>query len=430
MSPAPHTAALNFSAPALHTQLLRVGGALAALAVFSVGVSTAAVNIFCALVLLAWLFSQRFSMTWQVIRTETPVALLIILYLALALSCFYSVASPQAQLHSLSSWRKLLLIPVFVVVFEGAQARRWAVWAFALALGLTLLLSFAQVLGITLPKLSSAINQGANVVFKRHITQSWLMAWFAFGCLVYAHLANSRFAKISLYAVALLALINTLWFVEGRTGQVSVLMLLCLWFVLVYRLKGVLIAVLVMTILVGLFSVTESAVKKRFIQVASELNQVEQTTSSGLRYQFYKNSLQLIAARPWQGYGAGSVEAAYAPLTQGQAGSAAQVTRNAHNDYLNFGIQLGLPGIALFVAFLAALAWRCGHCSEPLVRWLGLGFVAHVAVTSLVTSPMLDFSEGHFITLMTAWLLASARAKTVTSTNAVPAASATAASTG
>ena len=393
-------------APAAPPTALYWGGALAALAVFSVGISTAAVNIFCALALLAWLFSQRFGLTWQTLKTERTLQIAVVFYLALAASSFYSIAPPAAQLQSLVEWRKLLLIPVFVVLFEGAQARRWAVWAFALATGLTLLLSFVQVLGVALPPFSSAIGHGANVVFKLHITQSWLMAWFAFGCLVYGHLAKSYFVKTSLYAVATLAIVNTLWFVEGRTGQLSVLVLLWLWFVLAYRFKGLIIGALVLGTLVGLLNVTDSAVKKRFTQVASELNQAEKATSSGLRYQFYSNSLKLIAARPWYGYGAGSVEAAYAPLTEGQEGSAAQVTRNAHNDYLNFGIQLGLPGIALFVAFLAALAWRCWRCSNPLVRWLGVGFVVHVALTSLVTSPMLDFSEGHFIMLMTAWLIA------------------------
>jgi len=73
--------------------------------------------------------------------------------------------------------------------------------------------------------------------------------------------------------------------------------------------------------------------------------------SESFRLQTWHGTARMIAARPLTGFGGGAYEFAYPRYAE------VGFTRAAHNIYLQFGAEQGLPGLLLFVAVLATVLW-------------------------------------------------------------------------
>ncbi len=109
------------------------------------------------------------------------------------------------------------------------------------------------------------------------------------------------------------------------------------------------------------------------------------------RLEQWRSTLEMIAIRPWTGYGAGAYETAF---RNRQTGDLGPLTYNhAHNDYLQLLLEQGIAGLILAVipvavVLLVALrcAWRCG--SQRRKRWiLSSGF----GVSAMLFHALVDF---------------------------------------
>jgi len=83
--------------------------------------------------------------------------------------------------------------------------------------------------------------------------------------------------------------------------------------------------------------------------------------STAFRLYTWEGTLKMIAARPVLGFGAGTFAQVFPRYM------VAGYTRMAHEDYLQFAAELGLPGAALWVAFLLlalVVAWRTTLASK------------------------------------------------------------------
>jgi O-antigen ligase len=129
--------------------------------------------------------------------------------------------------------------------------------------------------------------------------------------------------------------------------------------------------------------------------------QPEETTqtSTGLRLEFYRNTLAIIREHPLLGVGTGGFPKAYADRVQA---AEADLTRNPHNEYLHIAAQTGLAGLAALL-WLFLLQWiTAPRLTEPLERHLARALVLTIAVGCVFNSFLLDHTEG----LMYAWLTA------------------------
>jgi O-antigen ligase len=145
----------------------------------------------------------------------------------------------------------------------------------------------------------------------------------------------------------------------------------------------------------------------RLLQVASEVREYRQTdavTSSGLRLEWYRKSLELIKQRPVFGYGTAGLGTEFKKLTAGKTGAEGLPTHNPHNEYLLLGVQLGGLGIALFINLLVQIA-RDAMALERRSRHLLLAWLAAFALGCLANSMLLDFTEGHMLVLLAGILL-------------------------
>ncbi len=115
-----------------------------------------------------------------------------------------------------------------------------------------------------------------------------------------------------------------------------------------------------------------------------------------------RESMKLFSSRPLLGHGPGTF---YIAFTQVRPPDIRLFFDHAHNDFVEFLVEIGAIGSALIVAFLATVVWnaiQCMRSSHPVKR--GVGFAALMATTSLLIHGLVDFNLR--IPANVAWLIA------------------------
>jgi O-antigen ligase len=120
-----------------------------------------------------------------------------------------------------------------------------------------------------------------------------------------------------------------------------------------------------------------------------------QRTSQGERVEFYRKSLELFERRPLTGFGTGSLPTETQALAAGATTDLGRMTtRNPHNEFIMWAVQLGVPGLLTFLLFLAMILRRslaARTTSAMMLRGTWLVFTTGCLVNSL----LLDHLEGH-----------------------------------
>jgi probable O-glycosylation ligase (exosortase A-associated) len=165
------------------------------------------------------------------------------------------------------------------------------------------------------------------------------------------------FSRGGFIALAVIAVLSTFWFIRRQAfGVVAV------------------IAVVV----VGAPAVLPGGYLER-LQTIADMNS-DPTHSAQERWRDMRAATQLIAERPLMGTGIGQDVLA---LNDARGATWRQV----HDVYLEYGVDLGIPGLTLFVLLLGSSVWTA-HSAERRARVAGdtrLAALSHGVVISLVT---------------------------------------------
>lgn len=375
---------------------------------FSIPISTALDNLLLGLVLLGWLAGGDYREKMAAIR-RNPVALLALaLFTLLLLGTLHGLAPPAERLDFLGKYKDLLFIAVLITLFRDATTWRYALLGFMLAMLLTLLLSTVAGLGI-LPEAAFARNPVSNtVVFKLHITQNFLMAYFAFVLASAARQQPAGSRRVWLALASAAAIGNTLFLVHGRTGHIVLAVLLIFFFVRWLRWKGLALGLLAVASLSVAAYNTSPVFHDRSMKASDEYQlwrggaPVAEDNSIGSRMQWYRAGAAIVGEHPLIGVGTGGFRHAYAT----RAEDATAGPRNPHNEYLLLAIQLGPLGPLLLLALFYG-QWRFA-CRLPstLERDLAHGLVLAMATGCLFNSFLIDHAEGLFFAWMSALLFA------------------------
>jgi O-antigen ligase len=99
-----------------------------------------------------------------------------------------------------------------------------------------------------------------------------------------------------------------------------------------------------------------------------------------LRPRIWAVALERLRAAPWLGHGFGREIQAEAFIPAAPRGVAHPEVRHAHNVFLDVAIQLGIVGLAAFIALLGALALEYRrYLRDPAVAPLGIMGLALLA---------------------------------------------------
>ena len=393
---------------------------------FLIPISTAGVNVLAPLMVVIMLTCRRFWDAAGALRHNKLAAAATGLFVLLAMSLLWDVSPVHESMSILLKYRKLLYLPFLLILFDDAAWRRLAMLVLLASLTLVLILSCTNWLGLThVGQLYAPDPIRSSWVFKHHITQGIFTALLVYLALTLATLPqNPALAgRVRLPAgvralcagIVPLALINLFLIQQGRTGQVLVLPLMVLWswqtFLRGRPLQLGRIAVTLgfaIAIAGGALAYESHHKASRMAEVNTEIQNYEnhgEVTSMGLRLEFYKRSLHLIAQRPVFGSGVGSVESQFQEMTAGHAGAQGILTANPHNEYLMMSVQLGAIGLAAFLWLLWQL-WQTSLRTPSLEGVFSAGYVVAFAAACAANSLLLDFPEGHLLIFLAGILLA------------------------
>ncbi|CAB3803167.1 O-antigen ligase family protein [Pararobbsia alpina] len=386
----------------------------------AIPVSTAGVNLGSGLVLLFALLSPEVWKSFRQLATSPTTIAALVLLAALALSMTYTAASRDEAFNFLLKYRKLLFLPVLFLVFYGSQGTRWgktAIWALFAMLALTMVLTYTNFFGLTaVGPLHGNDPITKPWVFKDHISGGLMMAYLAYLSTALARDTLNRTGRWLLYLVGLLALINVLFVLQGRTGQV-----VAIAYIVGYGIAQVaffkhptnrtrwIAAGVSVVVCLGIVFYFVTSKHSRLAETTTEVSQFEVeniNTSSGVRLEFYRRSLELILHRPIAGYGVGSIRTEFELFARNSTGARAVMASNPHNEFLLMGVQIGLIGVALFGWLLYAVHLDCKSLGK-VERMAVYGYLFAFVLGCFANSLLLNFTEGYLFVFLTGILIAS-----------------------
>jgi O-antigen ligase len=343
------------------------------------------------------------------LRLRTPLVIAAMLAL-LALSLAWTDAPLREALHDLNKYSKLLIIPLVLVLLRQRREAAIALGAYVVAEGFVVLTSYLLSTGLQVPWVVKPISTRVivAVAYSSYLDQSMMTAGLAALAWHLRREFPGRYGPQVALAIVALCAVNVLVLLPGRSAQVALLaaMVMALFWAVPRRRRPA--AVLVPALLIAAVMAVVPHFRDRSAEVLTESiaysNGDRSPTSSAIRLSLWHRALQAIGERPVAGHGVGSWNTVY-PRLEAEALAPVFAQHNPHQEYLLWGVQLGLPGIALFLAFLAALV-RDARGFEPDVRHATLSLVAIFAVVCLFNSTLFDALIGDYFCFLLAALLA------------------------
>ena len=368
-----------------------IADALAAAVAVSLPWSTTATGI----LITAWFAAAVLALDRGALRRAVSAAaggLPLILLAIAVLGMAWADVSVRVRLGGLDGFLKLLFIPLLLAQMSRSEHGWWVILAFFGSATVLLLVSWCLAL---IPGLSWRGNY-VGVPVKDYIFQSGEFALCAFALLGYGvELWRSRRRELAVAAVLLAAIFfaNVAYVELARTTLVTSSVLVLLFGFRTFGWTGMLGAAIAGCLLAGALWVSSDYLRERVIGAIDEV-QVYRTehaaTSSGLRLEYWKKSIEAIPKSPIIGFGTGSIPEVLAESATSDGMSFGTV--NPHNQIFVVAIQLGLIGtIALLAMWAAHIALFSGN---GLVDWIGLAAVVQLVGSSLFNPHLSDFSQG------------------------------------
>ena len=192
--------------------------------------------------------------------------------------------------------------------------------------------------------------------------------------------------------IALIIMVIGLVLSKSRMGNVAFFTSLLLaggYYVLVVRRVSVgIIAFFVSVLLIDILIIGNYfGIEK----VAEEIRQTSVTTEV-IRIDVGHDTLGIVRDYPLTGTGAGSFASTYPMYDSGKVGFV--FYKHAHNDYLQFAAEFGLPGLAMLAAIVLLSLWQAARAQlerhDRMLRGLGCGVL--MAIVALLIHSAVDFN--------------------------------------
>lgn len=389
---------------------------------FSFPISLAATNILMALMLVSWLLAGQYKARWNSLKSNPITWPALMLYGLVIVGTTYSTASGAEMLQHLNKYSKFLFVLMAITLLQEPIWRQRCWTAFGYAMLFTLGSVYANI-WFDLPW-SVSHNQGWGVdhtVFKDYIAQSIMMSMFILLCIHKSRQALSSKLRVLWGVLALLALLSVTHLSAGRTGYLALLTSLAIygftsftsrkkW--LFMGLSGILLALLLAsspTVSQRIQSVATEA--KAFLSGSPDGSVDHMKTSSGARLAMWTLSIEEIKQRPLIGAGTGSYRhLAKQAFTDPALCGIACV--HPHNQFLFFGVEYGLLGIAAYLFYFYRAA-RFANTLTATQKSLLMGFLGILWVDSMVHGALWLAVESHFFTFMMALFMSESTTQNV-----------------
>ena len=341
---------------------------------FMVPINKPATNVAIGLALLFSLLGRDVRQRWLTALHHPVVQGALVWWAVLVLSAVHTWVEtsvlPLSGSFVWACWYPLLLGSLL----QTPQWRRRALIAFALAVGIVLLISCGMYVG-WIPQRSIELLQPnlRNTVFKEYTQQGVAMLVFAAMGVAAAMTTQSKSRRIFFAAAALLALANVIFMLESRTSYLTMVPLLAYW-----AWRGVLknlsgwrvaaIACAMATATLALIWFTPPIRARLVLSVAheAEVYVTQRTpTSTGIRLELWRRTLPMIASAPVFGHGLRQWAPLYRQSIEGLPNFHAFLMGHPHQEMLLILAEQGFAGLLVYLLLLVALARYIGRLDQP-----------------------------------------------------------------
>jgi len=281
---------------------------------------------------------------------------------AILASGLWTQAPDALMWKSINHHSTLLIIPLLYFMVKTQNEAQFALRAYVLGQLFVLASSWALFAGVSIPWQTAFDGNAGNqfATFSSYLDQSIMASLFA------AILWHGRsflapgWKRYGVIPVCVAALGCVFFLLPGRTGQLVGLAMisLCVMWLLPSRVR--LAALCAPLIILGALMVFSKPVHDRFKASWAEARAYSQgdarPTSIGFRLEAWRSALISIQAHPIAGTGAGSWGQQYDAI-QSAAGRPNEnpTDGNPHQEFLLWGVDLGLGGIVLLLGILASI---------------------------------------------------------------------------
>jgi len=292
------------------------------------------------------------------------------------------------------------VIPVLLAQFRRSDRGMLVLYGFFISCVVLLVTSWVLYVATWTLMVMIIPNKWPGIPVKDYIAQSAEFFVCAFALIAAAlEWARKRRAALAAGAIALAALflVNIFYVATGRTALVVIPVLLVIFGFRQFGWKGMVGALIAGAVLAAVIWTASPFLRARVLQSFYEFDRYRYenvASSTALRLEFWKKSIEFIAEAPVLGNGTGSMPQLFRRAAAGESGATAVTSVNPHNQFFAVAIELGVVGGAILVAmWLAHLALFRG---SGLVPWIGLVIVTQNVVSSLFNSHLFDFFHGWF----------------------------------
>ena len=386
--------------------ILTVARILVFLEIIALAVSTAATSVVEILIFVTVLGAPSLRARLFASLKQPMVVMALVLYAMVGLGILYSVVPFSEGLDAWGSWRKYLLLPFVVALFDET------IWKQRFAVFFIGLMTLAAILSISGYLLDFTVYRKfpVGVIIDNHATQGIFFSAAVFTCMVLIKFSSKITipSKWIFWVAAGILAISILFVTPGRSGYLAFMVYGIL--MVFFNTKGfiritltLIVPFVVLTTLM-MSPVANDRIKSGF----SEMQTYEEDakiTSMGVRIIFWKNTLTLLRKmeHPIFGYGTNGFKAAYSPQVEGQTGWQGQPTDDPHNQFLKIWVENGLVGLFAFLLFIATFFRQ--NVPQPYYH-LGIGVVLAWCATSMFSGHFTTFHDGRFILVWTGVMLA------------------------
>jgi O-antigen ligase len=363
----------------------------------------------CGLAILV--FAQRGSKTRDLLNQAlTPIAVLLTL-LAFSVSLLWTEAPLADALGSVAKYGKLIAIILMMVLIRDRREAMYALGAFVLAQFFLVASSWMLFVHLPVPWATSNMALTEYAVFSSYLDQGIISSVFAAICWHFRSLASGKFGRHFAIFLALASFGNVLFVLSGRSGHIVAIALLSIAMMWKFPKRYRSAVVFLPFMLVLILSISSTKVRERLtkvkIEVQSYSTEVQPITSSGIRLSLWRRSIQSIAQNPLIGSGVGSWSSEYNRLERNQNPEHKNIDGNwnPHQEYLLWGVQLGVPGIIILCGLMLAVLRDTLKMEKPYARATQSALLA-LAIACLFNSSIYDALIGDFFCVVIGLLLA------------------------
>ena len=349
-------------------------------------------------------------------KLKIPMVLFAFMLLVwIVLGTMYTTAPQDMVLYDFRKYRKILLLPILLLVFPSVASARKLVFAYAS--GVLILMIFTlmdgfhvdKLLGVDLSKYrDQSYNSNSLVYWRNHIVHGFHVSLLFVICAQSAiHL--KKFRPLYIF-ICCICIYDILFFINGRAALLGLMIGILL--IVAYFPTKLKYRITVLSLAIGCAFATfalSPKVQQRVMSVVNEsqkyYSQNDVTTSGGNRLYFWSKSFELFKSAPIIGTGPGSFRAR---MLEPDIVIKNFPYHHAHNEYLTLLSQHGVIGLLLFAIFISSIYIGAKSHSDSWLKQIIIISLAIFLVNAATDSSLHNESEGWTLLLL-ACLAATSR---------------------